>query len=289
MSMALLFRRPVFLKNAHHGFRNHCLSHATPVSVTMKITPVASQTRERGKLSISEVHTPSATQLHTACSSGLRFDRLPSSNQECDRGQSQMMEFGEFVVREAFLDEEYWTAAWLRAESHWEGRPIERYVDNYKRKYTEQEFNALKRRCSGQHAHECICLVAVKKEERNVQRTVVGTLDLNIQEALQGEMHPGEPVKALILSRINRGRPCKYGYIANLCVAKFARRQGIASNMLYFAIESAKSNGVANIFVHVHGDNLPAWALYHKMGFQVVEKESSRWLEDQIYLLWLKT
>nr|DAD44264.1 TPA_asm: hypothetical protein HUJ06_002494 [Nelumbo nucifera] len=259
MSMALLFRRPVFLKNAHHGFRNHCLSHATPVSVTMKITPVASQTRERGKLSISEVHTPSATQLHTACSSGLRFDRLPSSNQECDRGQSQMMEFGEFVVREAFLDEEYW------------------------------EFNALKRRCSGQHAHECICLVAVKKEERNVQRTVVGTLDLNIQEALQGEMHPGEPVKALILSRINRGRPCKYGYIANLCVAKFARRQGIASNMLYFAIESAKSNGVANIFVHVHGDNLPAWALYHKMGFQVVEKESSRWLEDQIYLLWLKT
>lgn len=36
----------------------------------------------------------------------------------------------------------------------------------------------------------------------------------------------------------------KYAYIANVCVAKFARRQGIASNMLYLATDVATMAGV---------------------------------------------
>lgn len=35
----------------------------------------------------------------------------------------------------------------------------------------------------------------------------------------------------------------KYAYIANVCVAKFARRQGIASNMLYLASDVATTEG----------------------------------------------
>lgn len=35
----------------------------------------------------------------------------------------------------------------------------------------------------------------------------------------------------------------KYAYISNVCVAKFARRQGIASNMLYLATDIATSAG----------------------------------------------
>ena len=36
---------------------------------------------------------------------------------------------------------------------------------------------------------------------------------------------------------------CKYAYIANVCVAKFARRRGIASNMLYLAADVATTAG----------------------------------------------
>lgn len=36
----------------------------------------------------------------------------------------------------------------------------------------------------------------------------------------------------------------KYAYVANLCVAKFARRQGIATNLLYLAIDMAISIGI---------------------------------------------
>lgn len=36
----------------------------------------------------------------------------------------------------------------------------------------------------------------------------------------------------------------KYAYIANVCVSKFARRQAIASNMLYLATDMATSEGI---------------------------------------------
>lgn len=50
-------------------------------------------------------------------------------------------------------------------------------------------------------------------------------------------------MKVPSFSTVSRTDPNRYGYVANLCVAKSARRQGIASSMLHFAIESAKSRG----------------------------------------------
>ncbi|KAL0008373.1 hypothetical protein SO802_009875, partial [Lithocarpus litseifolius] len=119
------------------------------------------------------------------------------------------------------------------------------YVDNFKRKFADQEFNAIKRRSRGQIGQKCTCIVTVMKEVKNVKRTViksvVGTLDLSIRYMLHGETFPGERVRTPLFCSINRTDPNKYGYIANLCVIKSARRRGIASNMLHFAVESAKS------------------------------------------------
>ena len=36
----------------------------------------------------------------------------------------------------------------------------------------------------------------------------------------------------------------KYAYIANVCVSKFTRRQGIACNMMYLATDLAISTGI---------------------------------------------
>ena len=38
----------------------------------------------------------------------------------------------------------------------------------------------------------------------------------------------------------------KYAYIANVCVAKFARRQGIATNMVHLATEVATLAGATS-------------------------------------------
>ncbi|XP_075672822.1 GCN5-related N-acetyltransferase 6, chloroplastic [Castanea sativa] len=228
----------------------------------------------------------------SSSSSDFRFDRLQPSDQELGTDQKRL-KFGHYVARQALLDEEFWTAAWLRAESHWENRANERYVDNFKRKFADQEFNAIKRRSRGQIGQKCTCIVTVMKEVKNVKRTViksvVGTLDLSIRYMLHGETFPGERVRAHLFCSINRTDPNKYGYIANLCVIKSARRRGIARNMLHFAVESAKSESVEQVYVHVHRSNIPALELYQKMGFEIVEEASSQLVEDQTFLLCLKT
>ncbi|KAL9224212.1 hypothetical protein vseg_000273 [Gypsophila vaccaria] len=216
-------------------------------------------------------------------SSELEFTKLQTSNRD---NNIECRYFGDFVAREALLDEEYWTAAWLRAESHWEDRAHDRFVDSYKRQFAEQEFNALKRKCKGYNGYKTSCIVAVMKEDKNVKRSViksvVGTLDLSIRNLLLGESFPGEKVSN------QKKQDSKYGYVSNLCVAKSARRKGLAINMLTFAIQSAVSNGAETIFVHVHRKNTTAQHLYQKLGFEIVEEATPNLEQEQMYLLSIK-
>ncbi|XP_042478389.1 uncharacterized protein LOC122059583 [Macadamia integrifolia] len=289
MSTGMGFRSPDFLPFSSYGYGSHSQPRSVYVSPAMKFNPSSPRTKKETQS--VEVPTTSSPQVEPSKPSNLRFDRLQHLNQEVNK--VKVMDFGRFVTRAALLDEEYWTSAWLRAECQWEDQPNGRYVNSYKRKFAEQEFNALKRRCNGQYVEKCTCIVVVKKAEKNQQctilKSVVGTLDLSIQHLLQGEEYPGEFMKAPIFHCFNRTRPRMYGYLANLCVAKSARRRGIASKMLQFAIESAKSDGVEQVFVHVHKDNKPANELYQKMGFQRVETATPHSLEKQNYLLCLKT
>ncbi|KAI4344601.1 hypothetical protein L6164_011808 [Bauhinia variegata] len=267
-----------------------CRSIGASWTMTMDSKSFQTLNNKEEKLSVL-LSTPSVPKVDTSRSSDLRFDRLQPSDQELV-GEN-ILEFGQFVVREAVLDEEYWTSAWLRAETHWENRTYERYIDTYKRKFAEQEYNAVKRRCKGQNGQSCQCVITVRKPQKNLKRpilkSVVATLDLNFRYLLEGETFPGERVKAPLFCSINRTPPGRYGYIANLCVAKSVRRQGIASNMLRFAVQSAKSNGVEQVYMHVDRNNRPAQMLYQRMGFEMVEMANSELSDEQTYLLRLQT
>ncbi|EPS65563.1 hypothetical protein M569_09217, partial [Genlisea aurea] len=120
----------------------------------------------------------------------------------------------------------------------------------------------------------------VKKEDKNVRRTVinsiVGTLDLSVRQFMQGETYPGEMKRRFhVFGSLGPFDSHKYAYVSNLCVAKFARRQGIASNMLHLARDVAAKAGLERIFVHVNADNDAAQALYEKTGFKVFVESSS--------------
>ncbi|KAI3964931.1 hypothetical protein MKW92_031271 [Papaver armeniacum] len=226
------------------------------------------------------IHQSSVSRSDNVRLPELAFDRLQLTDEEYCGIQTRG--FGHFVARGAVLDEEYWTAAWLRAEAHYESLPYMRHVDSFKRKYAEQEFYALKKRCSLRDGNslKCFCLVSVKKEDKNVKRTVlksvVGTLDLSIRQFLPGETFPGELKKPnTFLASHGAYGAHRYAYIANVCVSKFARRQGIASNMLHLASDLATATGMKQLFVHVNFDNNPAQELYRKFGFEMVEAASS--------------
>lgn len=151
----------------------------------------------------------------------------------------------------------------------------------------------MKRRCRGYHGQHSTCIITAKKEDKNVKHTilksVVGTLDLSIRYLLPGESFPGERVQAPLFCSIERKEASRHGYVANLCVAKSARRKGIAINMMKFAIKSAKLKGAEMIFVHVHRKNTPARQLYQKLGFEIVKAASLQLAEGQMYLLCCKT
>ncbi|CAL9054792.1 GCN5-related N-acetyltransferase 6, chloroplastic [Musa acuminata AAA Group] len=244
---------------------------------------------------------PRIPQIEASSSrSNLRFDCLqpPDDEFDCEHRRA----FGRLVAREAVLDEELWMAAWLRAESYWEERsdvrvtdqhPTESYhLQNHKRQFTVQEFNSLKKRCSRNQDEKCVCIVVVRKHEENIKHAVMksifGTLDLSIRHFLCGETIPGERMKPPASSNLSQTERPRYAYIANLCVAKHARRQGIATNMLSLAIEVATSYGTNQIFVDVDRDNIGAQKLYEQIGFQMVEQAGPHSPADKNYLLCLK-
>ncbi|KAL2480316.1 Acyl-CoA N-acyltransferases (NAT) superfamily protein [Abeliophyllum distichum] len=274
-----------FSRSSRYGYRIYSNFHRNPSSGTM-INTNSIPPRSESELS-KEIRKLSTHHIETFRQPHIKFDTL----QPIDEGtiHENRVEFGQFVAREAYLDEEYWTAAWLRAESHWEDRENDRYADNYKRKFAEQAFNEMKKRCRAQLGEKCACIVTVKKGDRNVKKTVlksvVGTLDLSIRYLPHGQTFPGELVKTPFFCLVDRKGSSRYGYIANLCIAKSARRQGIASSMLQFAIMSAKQQGADKVFVHVHRHNIPAQGLYQKMGFEVIEAANSPISGDETYLL----
>ncbi|KAK6152012.1 hypothetical protein DH2020_014647 [Rehmannia glutinosa] len=275
-------QRPDFSRTWGYGKRGYRISSSWTMS-----TPARKEKEFPGQL--QKLSIPENDKFISP--SNFKFDRLQLTDQVANHGDTA--EFEHFVAREARLDEEYWTAAWLRAESHWEGREHDSYEHSYFS--IVQEFNAMKKRYSTQFGEKCKCIVMVKKEDTNVRRSilknVVGTLDLSIRYLSHGETFPGERVKPPLFCLINGKSSSSYGYIANLCIAKSARRQGIASSMLQFAVVSAKAQvvpGAEKVFVHVYRYNKAAQGLYQKMGFEVVDAPTSQFFVDQTYLLCLE-
>ncbi|KAF7055443.1 hypothetical protein CFC21_062967 [Triticum aestivum] len=268
--------------------KEEMIAHSVNVARKASIPSVSSNISNRTPV------TP--TPLHPAEPSDLRFNRLRPSIEKSDCKYTRY--FGRYVAREAIMDEEYWIAAWLRAEDHYEDQSGDRYVESFKRKFASQEFHALKKRCGRQVGEKYTCFVAVKNDDvtRTVVNSVVGTVDLCVRHPLHGETYPAEPGNTPFYSRIYQPDQPKFGYLTNVCVAKYARRQGIASNMLLLAIDAARLDGKAlglsgivkpqiivvhllipsplivgaeSIYIHVHKDNLPARRLYDHVGFKV--------------------
>ncbi|VAH87101.1 hypothetical protein VPH35_064245 [Triticum aestivum] len=254
------------------GGKEEMIAHSVNVARKASIPGVSSNISNRTPVTPTPLQPPEP--------SDLRFNRLRPSIEKSDCKYTRY--FGRYVAREAIMDEEYWIAAWLRAEDHYEDQSGDRYVESFKRKFASQEFHALKKRCGRQVGEKYTCFVAVKNDDvtRTVVNSVVGTVDLCVRHPLHGETYPAEPGNTPFYSRIYQPDQPKFGYLTNVCVAKYARRQGIASNMLLLAIDAARLDGAESIYIHVHKDNLPARRLYDHVGFKMVDMDGARQSSD---------
>ncbi|KAI3943213.1 hypothetical protein MKX01_027511 [Papaver californicum] len=207
-----------------------------------------------------------------------------SSDNEEERNQKQE-EHGILISSD---NGEYVTSAWLKTEGFYEDRSHDRYVGSFKKKHAEQEFNIIKRRCKERTTQPYMCIIAVRKEGDNVHnamlKNVIGTLDFRVKYLLQGETYPEEVVKVKMFTTFKKRNSQRYVIISNVTVAQSARRMGVGKSMLQFAIESAKGNGIKQVFLHVRRDNQPALALYEKMGFEILAKATRNLEEHNLYL-----
>ncbi|RZC61889.1 hypothetical protein C5167_023641 [Papaver somniferum] len=194
---------------------------------------------------------------------------------------------GEYVIREAKDRVEFWASAWLKAGLY-ENRSHDRYIDSYKRQRAEQELDTIERRYSTRYLEPFMCIVAVRNEGKNVHmfKNVIGTLDFRVKYQLQWETYPDQELWKIVnaSSTFRQKGLEKYGTISNVAVAESARRQGVGSSMLKFAIETAEEHGIKQVFVLVHRDNKPALALYRKMGFEILAEETPHLEEHNLYL-----
>ncbi len=76
--------------------------------------------------------------------------------------------------------------------------------------------------------------------------------------------------------------------ILNLAVAKAARRQGIAVQLVNAALESARAEGARQVYLEVRASNEAAIALYAQLGFQVCGRRPNYYrepVEDAVLLV----
>ena len=102
---------------------------------------------------------------------------------------------------------------------------------------------------------------------RPMAELVIGSLDLNIGAVL--------PAEELVGKWPQEGAATARAYLSNVCVAKAARRQGIAQKLMERAEREAVKAGVQHLYVHVVHENQPAILLYKQaLGFEVESEES---------------
>ncbi|KAJ7529137.1 hypothetical protein O6H91_15G035300 [Diphasiastrum complanatum] len=206
--------------------------------------------------------------------------------------------FDSYNIQEAESDEEFWAAAWLRAECHCEHQTSARYVESTKKKFAEEEFVAVKRRQLGKYGHsiKSLCFMAIRRESLHnnilqehhgtLLENVIGTLDITVRQLMHGEAFPGDITRSSLSVGVSAlQRPHRYGYIANMCVTKTSRNKGIASSLVQVAIEAGKDWGLKEIYVHVYPSNIAGQRLYIKSGFQMVQTNFNQTKPEDVQLL----
>ena len=76
--------------------------------------------------------------------------------------------------------------------------------------------------------------------------------------------------------------------ITNVCTVPAARGKGVATEMLTALMEEGKSRGVAEFFLEVREGNVPARALYTKLGFEEIGLRKNYYEEPKEHAVLMK-
>ncbi|MBN1658902.1 MAG: GNAT family N-acetyltransferase [Anaerolineae bacterium] len=78
------------------------------------------------------------------------------------------------------------------------------------------------------------------------------------------------------------------GWVANLCVDRAARQQGVAMALLRYARQWARGEGLAFLHAEATTKNYPALSLYRKLGFEFCGFNDHYYLNQDIALFFVQ-
>ncbi|KAI3955930.1 hypothetical protein MKW98_006290 [Papaver atlanticum] len=196
------------------------------------------------------------------------------------RGALISSDNGEYVVKEAKYDEEFWASAWLKEEGLYEDRSHDRYDGSYRKQCAEQKFYVIIRQCTTRYLEPFMCIIILRMEGGNVLnpmlKNIIEIPYFRVKYLLERKTYPEElnplisqelvkPVN--LFSTFKKRGSQKYGIIFNVIVAKSARQEGIKQ-----------------VLLHTCQDNKPALALQEKMGFTILAEATPYLEEHNLYL-----
>ena len=76
--------------------------------------------------------------------------------------------------------------------------------------------------------------------------------------------------------------------ITNVCTAPEARGKGVATDMLAVLMDEGKARGVTEFFLEVREGNVPARALYTKLGFEEIGLRKNYYEEPREHAVLMK-
>ena len=207
-----------------------------------------------------------------------------------------------YSCRQAVSTAEYRAAGFLRADSFFTPRPVQKILDRTSSYFTRRaiQFKA------DEKWHELEDLVAANSNHPQHQKTIPilatsteppseqgTTLSLNIPEDAQVCLGSSNNVYAVATLDVNIGiklpseeligtlpislecAATKRAYLSNVCTLKTLRQQGIALHLIQYAIDTVcRQHSIRHVYVHVVHTNEPALSLYTKhCGFEIESEE----------------
>ena len=81
----------------------------------------------------------------------------------------------------------------------------------------------------------------------------------------------------------DKGEEKEYIYLDDLSVTAAYRNKGIGTALIQIAEDYAKKIKIGTVCLHVESENVRAFRLYKRLGYQILEEQGSRYLMVKKY------
>ncbi|KAK8981041.1 hypothetical protein V6N11_059730 [Hibiscus sabdariffa] len=263
---------------------------ASPFSNVKTISSISALVKNtRQQILASPASIPKPFPCEILAFSNLRASHVTSYDDVVEKLKNEKkLVFGDYEIRNAVLNEEFWMAAYLQRENSLEIDPKSGRSHSLKRieGFPEEDRVRGEQMYQDHHQGQSWCVIADPRNKAyHIGKRVVGTLSYTRDVKLfAGEgINPGAQLDHSYIDASSVLDIEEYFYISSVNVVKHARKQKLGTKLAQFVIDYAGKKGKKNIYTRVERANLPALKMFKALGFKETDGKEEE--EEPLLLL----